>query len=155
MVEFLNKNCASWWVSFFLDMADEGDLNLADLLMTECLWSSFAKVLHIRLDEVKNNWNTHCIRNLGLRQSVGGPILCIQYQSFMVRLMASLFLYRAWHWITHTFMIIGGSQLSNNQMDYHEFFQYVMNELRLAPPNDWKDAFEILRKINDAAVNGN
>ena len=40
MVEFLNKNCASSWVSFFLDMADEGDLNLADLLMTECLCTS-------------------------------------------------------------------------------------------------------------------
>ena len=40
-------------------------------------------------------------------------------------------------------------------MYYHEYFQYVMNELRLAPPNDWKDAFEIFRKITDAAVNGN
>ena len=46
-------------------------------------------------------------------------------------------------------------EVSNDQMDYHEYFQYVMNEPRLAPPNDWKDAFELFRKITDAAVNGN
>ena len=46
-------------------------------------------------------------------------------------------------------------EVSNDQMDYHEYFRYVMNEPRLAPPNDWKDAFELFRKITDAAVNGN
>ena len=46
-------------------------------------------------------------------------------------------------------------EVSNDQMDYHEYFKYVMNEPRLAPPNDWKDAFELFRKITDAAVNGN
>lgn len=44
---FSNKNWTSWWVSFFKDMADAGDLNLADPLMKECLWFSFAKVLQI------------------------------------------------------------------------------------------------------------
>ena len=46
-------------------------------------------------------------------------------------------------------------EVSNDQMDYHEYLKYVMNEPRLAPPNDWKDAFELFRKITDAAVNGN
>ena len=59
---FSNKNWASWWVSFFKDMADAGDLNLADPLMKECLRFSFAKVLQIGLDEAKNNWNIHYIR---------------------------------------------------------------------------------------------
>ena len=54
-------------------MADEGDLNLADLLMTECSWTSFAKVVQIGLDEVKNNWNTHYIRKSRFETVSGRP----------------------------------------------------------------------------------
>lgn len=54
-------------------MDDAGDLNLADPLMKECLWFSFARVLQIGLDEVKNNWNTHYIRKSRFETVNGRP----------------------------------------------------------------------------------
>ena len=122
-------------------MADDGDLNLADLLMTECLWTSFAKVLQIGLDEVKNNWNTHYIRKSRFETVSGRPDSLYTIPEFHGRIdglivpVQSVALDYAYF---HDHLV----EVSNNQMDYHEYFQYVMNELRLAPPNDWKDAFE-------------
>lgn len=149
---FFNKKWASWWVSFFKDMADAGDLNLADPLMKKCLWFSFAKVLQIGLDEVKNNWNTHYIRKSRFETVSGRPDSLYTIPEFhggvdglIVPVQSTALDYAYSHLV----------EASNDQMDYHEYFQYVMNELRLAPPNDWKDAFELFRKITDAAVNGN
>ena len=58
---------------FFKDMADAGDLNLADPLQKECLWFSFAKVLQVGFDEVKDNWNTHYIRKSRFETVSGRP----------------------------------------------------------------------------------
>ena len=149
---FFNKNWASWWVSFFKDMADAGDVNLADPLIKECLWFSFANVLQIGLNEVKNNWNTHYIRKSRFETVSGRPDSLYTIPEFhggvdglIVPVQSAALDYAYSHLV----------EVISDQMDYHEYFQCVMNEPRLAPPNDWKDAFELFRKITDAAVNGN
>ena len=45
-------------------------------------------------------------------------------------------------------------EVHNIQSNYHEYFEYVVNELGLSKPRDWKEAFPLYQKITDAAVNG-
>ena len=149
---FFNKNWASWWVSFFKDMADAGDLNMVDPLHRECLWFCFAKVLQVELDTVKGNWNTHYIRKSRFDTVSGRPDSLFTIPEFhggvdgLIVLVQSAALD-----YTYSHLV----EVNNDQTDYHEYFQYVMSELRLATPNDWKDAFELFKSITDAAVNGN
>lgn len=108
-------------------MADAGDLNLTNPLMKECLWFSFANVLQIRLDEVKNNWNTHYIRKSRFETVSGRPDSLYTIPEFhggvdglIVPVQSAALDYAYSHLV----------EVSNDQMDYHEYFQYVMNELR-------------------------
>ena len=45
-------------------------------------------------------------------------------------------------------------EVRNVQTNYHEYFEYVVNELGLSKPRDWKEASPLYQKITDAAVNG-
>ena len=42
---FLRKNWGSWWINFFKDMVDTGDLDTSNSMHMECLWLSFKKVI--------------------------------------------------------------------------------------------------------------
>lgn len=148
---FLKKNWASWWISFFKDMDDKGDLNMADPLQKECLWFCFAKVLQIGLDEVKDNWNTHYIRKSRFDTVNGRPDSLYTIPEFhgsvgslIVPVQSADLDYAYSHLVEY----------NDNQTDYHEYFQYVIDELRLAIPNDWKDAFNLYKTITNLAVNG-
>jgi hypothetical protein len=70
---FLRKNWSSWWINFFKDMVDTGDLDTSNSMHMECLWFSFNKVIENELSQVQSNWNNHYIRKSRYRTMAGIP----------------------------------------------------------------------------------
>ena len=52
----------SWWINFFKDLCHQGIIDLTSQLEKECLWFCFGGLLQQHLNEMKEHWNTHCIR---------------------------------------------------------------------------------------------
>lgn len=148
---FFKKNWSSWWISFFKDMECKGDLNMLDPIQKECLWFCFAKILQTGLDEVKDNWNTHYIRKSRFDTVSGRPDALYTIPEFhggisglIVPIQKADLDYAYSHLV----------EANDDYTDYHEYFQYVMDELQLTIATDWKDAVDLYKTITNLAVNG-
>jgi hypothetical protein len=53
------KTYSNWWINFFKDLIDTGELETSNILQMECLWFSFSGLLQKDLDEVCQHWNSH------------------------------------------------------------------------------------------------
>lgn len=56
------KSMASWWISFFKDLVDNGKVDLEKEIHKECLWFCFSGVQQSALNDMRKYWNTHYIR---------------------------------------------------------------------------------------------
>ena len=65
------KSSSSWWIQFFKDLVDSGQVDIANETHKECLWFCFHGILQQALDEMKLYWNTHHIRP-SRHDTVGG-----------------------------------------------------------------------------------
>ena len=65
------KSCSSWWIQFFKDLVDSGQVDSANEIHMECLWFCFHGILQQELDDMKLYWNTHHIRP-SRHDTVGG-----------------------------------------------------------------------------------
>lgn len=53
---FLRKNRSNWWINFFKDLIEQGDLSMSNELQKECLWFCFHQLLQQDLTSVKRLW---------------------------------------------------------------------------------------------------
>ncbi|XP_028408713.1 uncharacterized protein LOC114531276 [Dendronephthya gigantea] len=60
---YLRKNRSTWWINYFKDLCERNIFNPDNELESECLWLCFSDVIQKDLDYVKEQWNTHRIRN--------------------------------------------------------------------------------------------
>ena len=132
-------------------MCDRGTLNMADPLQRECLWFCFARVLQTGLDEVRDSWNTHYIRKSHYETVAGRPDSLYTIPEFhggigglIVPVQNTALDYAHTHLVDHTYQ----------QTEYEEYFQYVMNEMRLETPKVWREAHSLYMEITHVAVNG-
>ena len=72
------KSCSSWWIQFFKDLVDSGQVDSANEIHMECLWFCFHGVLQQELDDMKLYWNTHHIRPS--RHDTVGGVLDVLFQ---------------------------------------------------------------------------
>lgn len=128
-----------------------GDLNMLDPLQKECLWFCFAEVLQTGLDQVKDNWNTHYIRKSRFDTVSGRPDSLYTIPEFhggisglIVPVQNSDIDYAYSHLVEAT----------DDDSEYKEYFQYVMDELQLTFADDWKAALDLYKTITNVAVNG-
>ena len=57
------KNRSTWWINYFKDPCERNIFNPDNELESECLWLCFSDVIQKDLDYVKEQWNTHRIRD--------------------------------------------------------------------------------------------
>ena len=57
------KNRSTWWINYFKDLCERNFFNLDNDLEKECVWFCFSDVIQNDLDYVKDQWNTHRIRD--------------------------------------------------------------------------------------------
>ena len=58
----LRRSCSGWWMNFFKDMIDTGDLDTTNIIQKECITFVFSGLLQLELDKFREMWNTHLIR---------------------------------------------------------------------------------------------
>eukprot|EP00794_Sanderia_malayensis_P002894 gene2894-3345_t len=148
---FLKKSWSSWWISFFKDLESKGDLNMFDPVQKECLWFCFAKIVQTSLDEIKNNWNIHYIRKSRFDTVSGRPDALYTIPEFHGGISDLIVP------VTNADLDYAYSHLveaSDNNSDYEEHFQYVIDELQLTAANDWKTGLDLYKTITNLAVNG-
>ena len=69
----LRKSWTTWWMNFFSQMVERGELDTSDDLQKNCLWFCFNKLLQQGLDQVRTSWNTHYIRRSRYNTQAGVP----------------------------------------------------------------------------------
>ena len=147
---FLRKNWSTWWINLFKDMIEKGVLNTADQLHLECLWYCFSELLQMDLERVRNSWNTHYIRKSRHDTIAGRPDALFHLperyggtDNQIVPLSP--------HDISYAYSHLVQKDEDN---DYQEYFQYVIQSLNKKKPEHWREALQMYRELLDIAVNG-
>ena len=63
MVPLQKKKSSTWWINYFNDLCERNLFNPSNDLENERLWFCFSDVIQDDLDYVKEQWNTHRIRD--------------------------------------------------------------------------------------------
>ena len=91
----LRKSWTTWWMNFFSQMVERGELDTSDDLQKNCLWFCFNKLLQQGLDQVRTSWNTHYIRISRYNTQAGVPDFqtkCNFYQNLSEHTITSFLL---------------------------------------------------------------
>ena len=62
------RSCAGWWIQFFKGLVLDGDF-----LQVECFKFAFFPVMQKELENIKDNWNSHRIRESLQSSNEGRP----------------------------------------------------------------------------------
>ncbi len=110
----------------------------------EALWFCFSTLIQNDLDHVKDNWNSHRIRNSGhntipgildelycLPENNGGEVgLLKTVSNEKIQLVADNLL-----------------QYNEEENDYQDYFNYVIANSSFQMPNDWREAEELFKEL--------
>ena len=144
----LRKNWGTWWINFFKDFVEMGKLNTCDPLQKECLWFCFSSLIQADLNKSTEHWNTHYIRKSRHDTVSGRPNV--------------LYVLPEKHGgINNLMFVVPGNELKyakshlierEQENEYQEYFQYVVNSLNLQKPNHWREAVSLYERILSVAV---
>lgn len=56
------RSRSNWWINHFKEMVRLGILELGNIFDMKCLWFCYAKVIQKELEQVREHWNSHYIR---------------------------------------------------------------------------------------------
>ena len=145
---FLRRSRSSWWINFFKDQVEIGNIDTSDELQMECLWFCFSDLLQRDFDQVKIHWNTHYVRRSRFDTVAGRP-----------------------DELYHLPYNFGGSQFLQNVSieqinDMHEYceqpesnmfqeyFEYASVQTDFPKPSNWNEALNLYRHLVNVANNG-
>jgi hypothetical protein len=146
---YLRRNRSSWWINFFKDQVEQGNINTSDELQMECLWFCFSDLLQHDFDEVKNHWNTHYVRRSRFDTVAGRPD---ELYHLPENFGSSEFLQNVC--IEQTNDMQEFCELPESNM-YQEYFEYAMLQTNFAKPSNWNQALQLYRHLVTVANNGN
>ena len=147
---FFRRSHSTWWMNFFKDRCDSGEINLADEMAKECLWFCFASLLQQQLNLVKEHWNTHYIRSSRFDTVQGRPDSLFYWpeqRGGQVQLALSVPENEISYAREH---LIEGEAYN----DYQEYFKYLVNFFRLEEPRDWRDTLNRFHQLMNIANQG-
>jgi hypothetical protein len=145
----------SWWMNFFKDMVDRGDLDTSNRIQMECLWFSFSKVIENELNQVKNDWNSHYIRGSKHQTVAGIPDrLYLMPEDFGAEDHKKAFdatdqLEAEYETLTDT--DVDNSE-ENESNDYSSYFNYALGTLRLNLPTNWREGLSVYHRLLFVAI---
>jgi hypothetical protein len=138
---FLRRSWSSWWMNFFKDMVDKGELDTSNPLQMECLWFCFNKVIQNELNQVKENWNSHYIRESRHQTAAGIP----DKLYFLPETVGAV---DHKHRFNISDLQEAGNEISscdvdpditNESSDYCCYFEYTLDNLGINEPNNWRE----------------
>ena len=145
---FLRRSWSTWWMNFFKDIVENGQLDTSNKLHMEILRFCFGKVIKIELDEVKDNWNSHYIRDSRFQTPHGTPDK----------------LYFLPHTVgkednKHVFDISDLQEAENDLSadaippdDYNGYVNYITEILEISRPDNWRDGLTTYTRLTTIAV---
>ena len=155
---FLQKSWSSWWINYFKDMIERGDLDTSNPMQMEFLWFSFSKVIERELNQVKNDWNSHYIRGSKYQTMPGIPDKLYFFpEDFGATDHKHLFdaadQLEAEYEISCTPTDANASNNEENQStDYFLYFNYALDTLGMDVPNNWREGLPTYRRLLSVAI---
>ncbi|XP_028416034.1 uncharacterized protein LOC114539597 [Dendronephthya gigantea] len=143
---FLRKNRSNWWINFFRDLIERGDLSTSNDLQKECLWFCFAKLLQDDLNSVTKHWNSHYIRKSRFDTVSGRP----DELYFLPECSGAE---------NHIKPVDNDDYQDMSQYCHYyeednlfqEYFQSVKEELGLVLPTNWRAALDMFNNLCEIA----
>ena len=131
------RSRSTWWINYFKDLIEKGHLNTDNGLQMQCLWICFSSLIQKDLDEVKEHWNTHRIRPSRFDTISGIP--------------DELFYLPERHGGVDELTLPISEELINYAQEnflnyepeqdiYNEYFNFILNNIELAEPQNWEEA---------------
>lgn len=143
----LKSSWSSWWIDFFKDLIDQGQLDTSNKLQMECVWFCFHTIIQNELNEAKDNWNSHHIRKSRNHTPSGIPnklyflpetIGCNDYKhAFDIADIEEVGIE------LNAFSVDDGNESS----DYQNYFQYAMQMLGIREPTSWQDGLSMYNRL--------
>ena len=140
---FFCKNRSNWWRTFFQDLENQHIFYSSCELSKECLWYCFSGVIQDYLNAVMEHWNTHYIRQ-SRHDTVPGRPDSLFFLPEQHGAMPSLFHKVIEADIQCITVTVVQNDVAN---DYHEYFDYVIRELDIESPKDWREACQLYCKL--------
>ena len=127
----LRKSWTTWWMNFFSQMVDAGELDTSDELQKHCLWFCFNKLVQKGLNQTRISWNTHYIRKSRHNTHAGIPdemyFLPENFRAHDCKFVID-------NEDTATMKSQLDDELSNN---FDEYFSEISRELNLPDQSEW------------------
>ena len=140
---FLKRSRSSWWINLFKNMCESGALELGKSFHMENLWFCYSKVIQKELDQVRDHWNSHYIRQSRhdtipgvpdilyyLPERTGGTDCLVPLSDEQVRAVEPQ------------------CYLERDEDIYAEYFQHVMEIKNWEYPVDASEAFNLFQSFN-------
>lgn len=141
------KSCSNWWMNFFKDLVDRGELSTSNVLQMECLWFSFSPLIQKELDEVCRHWNSHYIRKSRHDTVAGRPDElfylpeCIDAENQLQAIGNAKFqdMFQYCHDYQEEYL-------------YQEYFRTIATHGQFEEPNSWQEALDLYRQLLAIAI---
>lgn len=145
---YFRRSRANWWINFFKDLVEREVVTTGNDLEMECLWFCFSSLIQQDLDQVKDHWNTHYIRRTRHDTVPGRP--------------DELYYLPEWHNAEDFLLPVNEQQrqhvlesypdIQEDENEYVEYFNYVMNHCNFKHPEDWNEGLELYTHIMNHAI---
>ena len=127
----LRKSWTTWWMNFFSQMVDAGELDTSDELQKHCLWFCFNKLVQKGLNQTRISWNTCYIKKSRHNTHAGIPdemyFLPENFRAHDCKFVID-------NEDTTTMKSQLDDELSNN---FDEYFSEISRELNLPDQSEW------------------
>ena len=135
------KNRSTWWINYFKDLRERNIFNPDNELESECLWLYFSDVIQKDLDYVKEQWNTHRIRDSKHETIPGIPDELFYFPEKSGGVERPIAMPLADDQIQY---------VEENLLHFHEeqnvvqqYFEHVFENSGLVQPNNWQEAEQL------------
>ena len=141
------KSRSNWWMKFFKDLVDRGELSTSNVLQMECLWFTFSPLIQKELDEVRRHWNSHYIRKSRHDTVAGRPDElfylpeCVDVENQLQAIGNAKF--------QDTFQYCHDYQ---EEYLYQEYFRTIATHGQFEEPNSWQEALDLYRQLLAIAI---
>ena len=142
---YLRRSWSSWWMNFFKDMIDAGNLDTSNRMHLECIWFCFSKIMQRELNEIRDEWNNHYIRKSRHHTASGIPNTLY----FLPESVGTTGYKHPYNLedLEEVNNEIYSPNDSNESYIYQEYLSYVKGMISIAEPNTSMDAVELYQRL--------
>ena len=134
------KNRSTWWINYFKDLCERNIFNPDNELESECLWLCFSDVIQKDLDYIKEQWNTHRIRDSKHETIPGIPdeLYCFPEKSGGVENLAMPVADDQIQYVEDNLLLF-----NEEQNVVKQYFEHIFENSGLHQPTHWQEAEQL------------